>query len=84
MHAASPLRFPLWTLAVLGLAFSAGRVLAQPRQPHMLNALNALRSAHEELRQAEANKGGYRGQAQQLVTEAIGEVEAGIAFAGGM
>ncbi len=84
MHPTSPFRLPLVTLAVLGLAFSAGRVLAQPRQPHMVNALNALQNAQAELRQAEANKGGYRAQAQQAVTGAIREVEAGIAFAGGM
>ena len=86
MQTQSPLRRLLVALAALGLAFAGGRVFADQHgssQPHMANALNALRNARTELQEAERNKGGYRTQAQQLVTQAIGEVEAGIAYAGG-
>lgn len=85
MSTTSRLRLPLLAIAVVFPAFSAGRAFAnQSRQAHMQNAVNALRNAHSELRQAEANKGGYRGQAQDLVTQALNEVEAGIAYAGGI
>jgi hypothetical protein len=74
----------LTALTVLGLAFVAGRSAAQQpsmNQPHMQSALNALRSTHTELEQAPRDKGGYRTQAQNYVTCAINEVEAGISFA---
>ena len=83
MHTPSQLRLPFLALSICALAFGAGRVFANQHQPHMQNALNALRTAHAELAEAERNKGGYRSNAQALVTQAITEVEAGIAFAGG-
>jgi hypothetical protein len=50
-------------------------------QPHMQNALVALQNGLSELQQAEANKGGHRERAIQLVKEAIEQVEMGIQFA---
>ena len=86
MHTTPLLRSALVAVAVLGLAFVAGRAIAQqphPGEPHMPSALNALWNAHNELNQADRDKGGYRTRAQNLVTEAINEVQAGIAFGGG-
>lgn len=65
---------------LLGIGFTAGAVLAG--QPHMYNALNALRNAKHELEVAEHNKGGHRATALRLVDDAIGEVKAGIAVGG--
>jgi hypothetical protein len=52
-------------------------------QPHMENALQALRAARSELQQAAANKGGHRERAIGLTDAAIREVEAGMAYADG-
>ena len=81
MHTMSRLRGSLLALAVLGVAFVAGRSVAY--QPHMQNAFAALQNAQSELLQAEPNKGGHREKALGLVSEAIGQVEAGIKYAGG-
>jgi len=43
-------------------------------------ALDSLRNAQRELREAEADKGGHRVKAERLVSDAIAEVEKGIAF----
>ncbi len=66
---------------LLGVGFSAGCVVAA--QPHMYNALSALQNAKSELQVAEHNKGGHRANAINLVNQAIGEVNAGIAAGGG-
>ncbi len=74
---------PFLPLFLVCLAFGSGRALGQSTYlPHFVNALNALRTAHTELAQAERNKGGYRTDAQHLVTQAINEVEASIAGGG--
>ncbi len=64
--------------------FAAGRAVGSQSVvlPHFVNALNALRTAHTELAEAARNKGGYRTDAQHLVTQAIHEVEASIAAGG--
>ena len=49
-----------------------------PDQPHMQNALDALNSAKDNLDKANADKGGYRANAIQLVKDAIAEVKLGI------
>lgn len=76
-------------IALLGLAgISLPAVLhGQPlparhsdeQQPHMRAALDALKSAQHHLDAAEADKGGHRAKAIQLVKDAITETEAGIA-----
>jgi hypothetical protein len=47
----------------------------------MQNAKENLRLAREELRMAEANKGGHRERAMELIDEAIDQVQQGIDFA---
>lgn len=67
--------------------FSAGAVLAllpasaQAAQPHMEAALDALRTAERELKNATNDKGGYRGKAISYVKSAIVNVERGIEWA---
>ena len=70
------LRVSVIVLGVAGLGFAAGCLAAQP---HMTNALGALRNARSELQVAERDKGGHRVNALKLVNQAIGEVQAGIA-----
>jgi hypothetical protein len=47
----------------------------------MKAALDALRNAKHHLDEAEADKGGHRAKALDLVNSAITETEAGIAYA---
>ena len=65
--------------ALVGLALPS-RARAQEKQLRMQAALEALRQAHRELEQASSDKGGHRGKAMELVTQAIAEVEKGIQF----
>jgi len=51
---------------------------AAPDQPHMQAALTALESARNNLDRAEADKGGHRAKAIDLVKSAIDEVKLGI------
>ena len=51
---------------------------ASPDQPHMQAALEALESARNNLDKANADKGGHRGKAIDLVKDAIAEVKMGI------
>ena len=59
-----------------------GASLAFAAQPHMVNALELLRSARGELERSTANKGGHRERAIEAVDRAIRETREGIAFAG--
>lgn len=52
-----------------------------PDQPHMQDALGYLQSARDNLQQAKADKGGHRGKALGLISNAISEVKNGIRFA---
>jgi hypothetical protein len=52
-------------------------------QPHMAETMTLLQSARAELVKATPNKGGHRERALGLIDQAIGEVQAGINFAGG-
>ena len=49
-------------------------------QPHMQNALTALKTAQSELNLANNNKGGYRVSALKYVNSAIWETEQGINY----
>ena len=71
--------------ALLGAALSAsiGIGYAIGAQPHMNESVALLQSARGELAAATPNKGGHRERAMGLIDQAIGEVRAGIAFAGG-
>ena len=71
--------------ALLGTAITAsmGIGYAVGAQPHMTASIGLLQSARTELAAATPNKGGHRERAMQLIDQAIGEVRAGMAFAGG-
>jgi hypothetical protein len=64
------------------IAASMGIGYAIGAQPHMTETISLLQSARGELAQATPNKGGHRERALGLIDQAIGEVHAGIAFAG--
>jgi hypothetical protein len=70
--------------ALLGTAIAAsmGIGYAIGAQPHMTASIGLLQSARGELAAATPNKGGHRERALGLIDQAIGEVRAGIAFAG--
>ena len=65
------------------IAASVGIGYAIGAQPHMSESIAFLQSARGELQAATPNKGGHRERAIGLIDQAIGEVRAGIAFAGG-
>ena len=71
--------------ALLGVALAAsmGIGYAVGAQPHMTASIGLLQSARAELAAATPNKGGHRETAMGLIDQAIREVRAGIAFAGG-
>lgn len=64
-------------LSSLGVGYALGA------QPHMDATIGLLQNARTELAAATPNKGGHREKALRLIDQAIGEVRAGIAFAGG-
>ncbi len=68
-------------LVVTMLLSVASPVFAQEKQPKMQEALMHLREAKKSLEAAEANKGGHREKAMQLVDQAIKQVEEGIQYA---
>ncbi len=71
--------------ALLGTAIAAsmGIGYAIGAQPHMGETVALLQSARAELAAATPNKGGHRERALGLIDQAIAEVRAGMAFAGG-
>ena len=71
------------TLLGAAIAASMGIGYAIGAQPHMSESIALLQSARGELQAATSNKGGHRERAMGLIDQAIGEVRAGIAFAGG-
>ena len=71
------------SLACLVAGTVAGATIAYAAQPHMVSALEMLRSARAELERSTTNKGGHRERAIGAVDRAIEETRAGIAFAGG-
>jgi hypothetical protein len=66
----------------IGIGIGFGVAWAQ--QPHMNAALSDLQSARGELQAAIPDKGGHRVKALGLVTEAITQVQAGMAVGAGM
>ncbi|SHG71717.1 hypothetical protein [Bradyrhizobium erythrophlei] len=65
------------------IAASVGIGYAIGAQPHMAESIALLQSARSELAAATPNKGGHRERGLTLIDQAIGEVRAGLAFAGG-
>jgi hypothetical protein len=77
-------RFILKGAALSALAASTlaiSETTAEAYQGNMERALWALRNALADLRHATSDKGGHKAAAVQLIEQAIGEVQAGIAFA---
>ena len=66
--------------AILGVGITATAKAKPADQPHMQEALDALKRAQQELSQATADKGGHRVKAERLIRQAIAEVERGIQF----
>jgi len=72
----------LLPVLMCGILLSANVLISHAQaaeQPHMVNALEALKRARHQLEIAEADKGGHRVRAIGIVDNAIAEVEAGIA-----
>ena len=65
------------------IAASIGIGYAIGAQPHMAESIAFLQSARGELAVATPNKGGHRERAMGLIDQAISEVRAGMAYAGG-
>jgi hypothetical protein len=70
-----------FVLLAAALATGVGIGCATARQPHMENALDALRTARSELVASTPNKGGHRARALRLIDDAISEVRSGINYA---
>jgi hypothetical protein len=70
----------LCAVAAFGVAFAIGCATGRG-QPHMAAALDELRAARGELEAAEADKGGHRVRAIELVDDAIEQVRRGIDYA---
>lgn len=70
-------------LLALACASSLGVGYVLGAQPHMGAALGLLQQARAELHEATPNKGGHREKAMDLIDAAIGQVRAGMAYAGG-
>ena len=67
-------------IAVGVLSFTAG-TLAQPSYPDIDAAEGSLQSALASLRNARDVFGGYKRNAEQLINQAIGQLDAGKQFA---
>ena len=65
----------------IGVTAGAGVTAIAAVQPNMRSALDHLVAADSFLARAEANKGGHRVKARQLIGLAISEVKAGIRYA---
>ncbi|HEY2707711.1 MAG TPA: hypothetical protein VGI95_06630 [Caulobacteraceae bacterium] len=68
-------------ILAINLGAGYGVSVAQVHQPHMQNAMADLQAAKAELVAAEADKGGHRVNAINLVNQAIYQVNQGIAYA---
>ena len=66
------------SLPLTGLVLT--RQVRAADQPRMQAALQALKTARQELQAATADKGGHRVKALKLVNDAIIQVEKGIEF----
>ncbi len=68
-------------IAILTLGVAAISQAATPDQPFMEAARADLQKARAELQLATRDKAGHRAKALSLVNQAIGQVNAGIAYA---
>ncbi len=72
--------FRMAAIAVAAAVAGGGIGIAMASQPQMDGALRALQSAQDNLNRVTMDKGGHAAHARRLVSEAIGQVEAGIAY----
>lgn len=70
----------LVAVAVVAAVAGGGIGIAMASQPQMDAALRALQSAQDSLSHVTMDKGGHANNARHLISEAIGQVEAGIAY----
>jgi cytochrome bd-type quinol oxidase subunit 1 len=70
-------RIVIFLVIALLIGISVGS-WAAIHQPHMMAALEALKTAKTELDMAEHNKGGHREKALELVNKAIEQTKKGI------
>jgi hypothetical protein len=74
------LKFTVTMLAVGLLSFTAG-TMAQGRFPEINQSIRSLQEAQAQMHAARDVFGGHKGTAENLVGQAIRELEAGKAFA---
>ena len=74
------LKVPAAALALVFAGSMLAPALKAEEQPHMRAALEHLRAAQKELAEASKDKGGHRARAEQLVNQAIQQVEQGIKY----
>jgi hypothetical protein len=70
----------LVAIVLVALGFVARGFAEAPPQPHMREALEALRSARHHLDQATPDHGGHRARAIQFTDQAIAATQAGIDY----
>ncbi len=73
-------RFRLVLIAAVAAVAGGGIGIAMASQPQMDGALRALHTAQDNLNRVTMDKGGHANNARRLIAEAIGQVEAGIAY----
>lgn len=69
------------TTGLAGMIIGVAASVAIAKQGHMMAAEHHLEAAKQELQQADADKGGHRDKALELVNHAMEEVNAGMNFA---
>ena len=74
-------RYLAATLAAVTLGAASAAPGRAEDQPHMQHALEALKTARQDLEQARPDKGGHREEAIRWVDEAIHQIEDGIHYA---
>ena len=65
---------------IIGTSILSLACVTYADQPHMQSALQSLQAAKAQLEKADHDKGGHRVRAEQLVSQALAEVRAGIAY----
>jgi hypothetical protein len=83
MHALAKISATLVMATALSLGFATTRAskACAEWQDDMNQAIEHLRQAKNDLEHAAANKGGHRENAMHMIDQAIGEVQAGKAYA---
>lgn len=72
--------FVLTGICGLGVAYETMKPASAEAQPHMVAALATLKSAKNQLENAQHDKGGHRAKALAATEQAIAETKAGIEY----